>query len=53
MDMDASVEYCQLAPGLRISRVLTGLWQIADMERGGRQVDFDAAARAMAAYVEA
>lgn len=51
--MDGSIEYCQLAGDLRISRVLTGLWQIADMERDGRQVDFDAAARAMAAYVEA
>jgi len=42
-----------LAPGLEISRIVTGLWQIADMERDGRRVDPDAAAAAMAAYVEA
>ena len=23
----------ELAPGLKISRIITGLWQIADMER--------------------
>ena len=43
----------QLAPGLEISRVLTGLWQIADMERDGRTLDLDAAAAAMAPYVDA
>jgi len=39
-----------LAPGLEISRVVTGLWQVADMERDGRSLDRDAAAAAMAAY---
>ena len=29
-------ERWDLAPDLSISRVLTGLWQIADMERDGR-----------------
>jgi hypothetical protein len=24
-----------LAPGLEIARIVTGLWQVADMERGG------------------
>ena len=43
----------ELAPGLSISRVLTGLWQIADMEREGRALDLDAAAAAMETYVEA
>ena len=43
----------ELAPGLSISRVLTGLWQIADMERDGRQVDRDRAAAAMSPYVAA
>jgi len=42
-----------LAPGLEISRIITGLWQIADMERGGRSLDPQAAASAMADYVEA
>ena len=36
-----------LAPGLSISRVLTGLWQIADMERDGRTLDLERAAAAM------
>ena len=42
-----------LAPGLEISRVVTGLWQIADMERDGRTIDLDAAARAMTPYIDA
>jgi aryl-alcohol dehydrogenase-like predicted oxidoreductase/enamine deaminase RidA (YjgF/YER057c/UK114 family) len=42
-----------LAPGLEISRVLTGLWQVADMERDGRTLDLDGAARAMGPYVDA
>ena len=40
-------------PELSISRVVTGLWQIADMERGGRTLDLDAAARAMQPYIDA
>lgn len=47
------VERCTLAPGLTISRALTGLWQIADMERDGRAIDLHATARAMAPYVAA
>lgn len=47
------VERYELAPGLTISRVLTGLWQVADMERDGRTLALEAAARAMAAYLEA
>lgn len=42
----------ELAPGLEISRVLTGLWQIADLEREG-PVDIGAAAAAMDAYTVA
>ena len=34
-----------LAPGLEISRVVTGLWQVADMERGRARLDRDRAAR--------
>jgi aryl-alcohol dehydrogenase-like predicted oxidoreductase/enamine deaminase RidA (YjgF/YER057c/UK114 family) len=48
-----TVERIELAPGLSVSRVQTGLWQIADMERGGRAVDRDAAADSMVPYVEA
>ena len=48
-----SVEHINLAPGLTISRVLTGLWQIADMERDGRTIDLAHAASAMRPYVDA
>ena len=51
--MKGVVERCELAPGLSIARALTGLWQIADLERDGRTIDQDAAARAMAPYVDA
>lgn len=42
-----------LAPGLSISRIVTGLWQVADMERGGTALDPVEAAGAMAAYAAA
>jgi hypothetical protein len=42
-----------MAPGLEVSRVLSGLWQIADMERESRVVDREAAVRAMQAYATA
>ncbi|NUQ50590.1 MAG: aldo/keto reductase, partial [Phycisphaerae bacterium] len=51
--MTALVERCDLAPGFSIARVLTGLWQVADMERDGHTIDLEATARAMAPYVEA
>jgi len=46
-------ERFELAPGLTISRIVTGLWQVADMERGGRALDPDAASATMAAYARA
>ncbi len=46
-------ERIELAPGLEISRIVTGLWQVADMERDGRTLDLDAAAADMARYAEA
>lgn len=46
-------ERTTLAPGLEISRLVTGLWQIADMERDGRKLDLDGLAREMAAYAAA
>lgn len=49
----SSVERIELAPGLEISRVLTGLWQVADMERDGQTVDPDEGADEMRRYVEA
>ncbi len=42
-----------LAPGLEISRLVTGLWQVADMERDGRTLDPDVAAGELAAYAAA
>ena len=47
------VERCDLAPDLSISRVLTGMWQIADMEREGEALDPLATARAIEPYVAA
>src|SRR5262249_31650920 len=42
-----------LAPGLEVPRVITGLWQVADMERDGRPLDPEAAARALGEYADA
>ncbi|MGG5808036.1 aldo/keto reductase [Falsiroseomonas sp. CW058] len=42
-----------LAPGLEASRIVTGLWQVADQEREGRGLDHAAAAAALADYAEA
>ena len=46
-------KYTELAPGLTISRALTGLWQIADLERDGNKVNPAEAAKHMKAYVDA
>jgi aryl-alcohol dehydrogenase-like predicted oxidoreductase/enamine deaminase RidA (YjgF/YER057c/UK114 family) len=43
----------ELAPGLEISRVVTGLWQVADMERDGRLLDPEIASAAMLDYARA
>lgn len=48
-----SSAFTHLAPDLRISRILTGLWQIADMERDGRTLNLDQVALAMTPYAEA
>ncbi|WP_372619391.1 aldo/keto reductase [Falsiroseomonas sp.] len=42
-----------LAPGLESSRIVTGLWQVADQERDGRPFDRAAAAAALAEYAAA
>lgn len=46
-------ERTELAPGLSISRIVTGLWQVADMERGGEALDPRAGAAALADYAAA
>ena len=51
--MSARPERLELAPGLEISRLITGLWQIADMEKDGRKLDPQALAQDMKAYAEA
>ncbi len=51
--MNKEVERIELAPGFSISRVLTGLWQIADMERDGCQLDLDLVIPAMASHADA
>ena len=42
-----------LAPGLEISRIITGLWQIADMEREGNTLDPRATSKFMKVYADA
>jgi len=46
-------ERTTLAPGLEISRIVTGLWQVADQERDGKTLDPVASAEAMADYAAA
>lgn len=43
----------ELAPGLEIPRILTGLWQVADMERDAPPLDRRLAAQSLAEYAEA
>src|SRR5262245_23818317 len=42
-----------LAPGLEVPQVITGLWQVADMERDGTLLDADAAGKALGEYADA
>jgi aryl-alcohol dehydrogenase-like predicted oxidoreductase/enamine deaminase RidA (YjgF/YER057c/UK114 family) len=51
--MNPNVERASLGRNLSISRVLTGLWQIADLEKDGTTVDRESAASSMAEYVAA
>lgn len=46
-------ERTMLTPGIEISRIVTGLWQVADQERDGRTLDPVAAATSMAEYAAA
>jgi aryl-alcohol dehydrogenase-like predicted oxidoreductase len=51
--MSDGVKRNELTRGFSVARVLTGLWQIADMERGGRQLDLNQIVSAMVSYVDA
>lgn len=47
------MERARLAAGLEVSRILTGLWQVADQERGGVALETGRAARALEPVVDA
>jgi aryl-alcohol dehydrogenase-like predicted oxidoreductase/enamine deaminase RidA (YjgF/YER057c/UK114 family) len=49
----AMPERYRLAENLEISRIVTGLWQVADMERGGAPLDPELASTAMLEYARA
>ncbi|MFU8887844.1 MAG: aldo/keto reductase [Trueperaceae bacterium] len=53
MTTPARVDTTRIAPGLTITRALTGLWQVADLERDGTTLDPVQAARDLEAYVDA
>ena len=50
--MTARPERFLLTPDLSVSRVLTGLWQVADMEKDGQPLDVERAADALGAYAD-
>ena len=43
-------ERCFLRPNYEISRVITGLWQVADLEKDGSNLDLEAAAENLVEY---
>ena len=47
-----SLPKIELAPGFSISPIVNGLWQIADMERDGKEIDLANAAQAMQKYLD-
>ena len=51
--MTQTPERYALAPGFTVSRVLTGLWQVADLERDGRPLAAEGAADALLPYATA
>ncbi|WP_306029430.1 aldo/keto reductase [Stappia sp. MMSF_3263] len=51
--MTSRPETTKLGFDLEISRILTGLWQIADIEKDGKPVDLDAAADHLSDYAAA
>jgi len=53
VQMNSAVERVELAPGFTISRVATGFWQIADMERDGEELDLERTSAALAPYLDA
>lgn len=51
--MSGQVEYCELAPGFSISRIVTGMWQVADMEKDGKTLDPHKTSETMKPYLDA
>jgi aryl-alcohol dehydrogenase-like predicted oxidoreductase/enamine deaminase RidA (YjgF/YER057c/UK114 family) len=51
--MNKKDTHTELAPDLKVSRIVTGLWQIADMERDDQSLDLDKTAQYMKAYTQA
>jgi len=53
VDEDRRIRRYRLAPDLEISRIVTGLWQVADMERERGPLDVARASAAMLDYARA
>ncbi|MBB1251049.1 aldo/keto reductase [Rhizobium sp. G21] len=51
--MTARPDRIRLTPDLEISRLVCGLWQVADIEKNGATIDPDTGADALAAYAKA
>lgn len=51
--MTAAPPRYPLTDGLEISRIVTGLWQVADIEKTGNLLDPESAADSLQAYVDA
>jgi len=51
--MTGTVPRIDLTPALRVSRVVTGLWQVADLERLGQDTSAEQRAAALEPYVAA
>ncbi|WP_419757709.1 aldo/keto reductase [Acidisoma sp.] len=51
--MPNPVDLIRLPNGLSLNRLICGLWQIADIEKGGQTLDIDRAAGALDDYVAA
>ena len=43
-------ERSHLSPNLEVSQIITGLWQVADLEKGGSDLDLERAAKALVEY---
>jgi aryl-alcohol dehydrogenase-like predicted oxidoreductase/enamine deaminase RidA (YjgF/YER057c/UK114 family) len=53
MNMNNPDTHTELATDLNVSKIVTGLWQIADMERDDKALNLDQTAQYMKAYTEA